>query len=161
MSARSASNASTSIPFRLTAAIRRLPFVVRLDRTIQSKGKASTPKWHATYIKRISLSFWYPGTVGILRLEGRGAVRQGHRPCGIDHIPPSLLMQPRPNGILLVIRPRRGQTDDEPCSTHAANAHCGASAAFLQHRAAICADLGVNHRQPHRRPYTPKRCKTV
>jgi len=32
------------------------------------------------YIKRISLSFWYPGTVGILRLEGRGAVRQGHRP---------------------------------------------------------------------------------
>jgi hypothetical protein len=54
------------------------------------------------YIKRISLSFWYPGTVGILRLEGRGAVRQGHRPCGIDHIPPPLLSQLRPNSILVI-----------------------------------------------------------
>jgi hypothetical protein len=44
--------------------------VVRLDRTIQSKGKASTPKWHATYIKRIRPSSWCPVTAGILRLGG-------------------------------------------------------------------------------------------
>src|SRR5262249_4793159 len=47
MSARSASNASTSIPFRLIAAIRvSHSYTVELDRTIQSKAKASTPKWH-------------------------------------------------------------------------------------------------------------------
>src|SRR5262249_27928822 len=34
------------------------------------------------YIKRIRLSSWYPGTVGILRLEGRDAVRTGHPPLG-------------------------------------------------------------------------------
>ncbi len=44
--------------------------MVRLDRTIQSKGKASTPKWHATYIKRIRPSSWCPVTAGILRLGG-------------------------------------------------------------------------------------------
>jgi len=43
---------------------------MRLDRTIQSKGKASTPKWHATYIKRIRPSSWCPVTAGILRLGG-------------------------------------------------------------------------------------------
>src|SRR5712691_9437160 len=47
MSARSASNASTSIPLRLIAAIRvSHSWTVERDRTIQSKRKASTPKWH-------------------------------------------------------------------------------------------------------------------
>jgi hypothetical protein len=47
--------------------------------------------------------------------------------------------------------PRRRQTDDLPCSTRAASGHCGASAAFLQHRAANCAHLSLNHRQRPRR----------
>jgi hypothetical protein len=73
--------------------------VVRLDRTIQSKGKASTPKWHAIYIKRIRLS-WYPGTVAQCRLEDAAPCDKVILPCDIDHIAPPLLMQLRPNGIL-------------------------------------------------------------
>lgn len=74
--------------------------MLRLDRTIQSKGKASTPKWHAIYIKRIRLSSWYPGTVAYCGREDAAPLDEVIVSCGIDHIPPPLLMQLRPNGII-------------------------------------------------------------
>src|SRR5262249_2828710 len=82
MSARSASNASTSIPFRLIAAIRvSHPYTVELDRTIQSKAKASTPKWHTqqSTLGVCVFSSGSPSRPTYEQLGGSRAIRYEHR----------------------------------------------------------------------------------
>src|SRR5215510_14271329 len=100
MSARSASNASTSIPFRLIAAIRpshswrdSIELFNRKERQARESGMPST----------LSASVFRPGILAQSAYCGWKDATQFDEvilPCGIDHIAPPLLMQLRPNGII-------------------------------------------------------------
>src|SRR6516162_7989340 len=105
MSARSASNASTSIPFRLIAAIRvSHSYTVELDRTIQSKAKASTPKWH-TWQSTLRVCVFSSGSPP--RATYDHSEEAGPFDTSIDRLLPPLLVAPTQLGAT--------DTADAPC----------------------------------------------
>src|SRR5215471_2706617 len=110
MSARSASNASTSIPFRLIAAIRvSHSCTVELDRTIQSKAKASTPKWH-TWQSTLRVRVFSSGSAP--RATYDHSEEAASFDTSIDRMPPPLLVALAQLGATSILPMRRRQTDE-------------------------------------------------
>src|SRR5215469_14896308 len=141
MSARSASNASTSIPFRLIAAIRvSHSYTVELDRTIQSKAKASTPKWQST-LRVCVFSSGSPPRATYDHSEEAAPFN-----TSIDRLLPPLLVALTQLGATSIL-PMRLVRSINAAATPGCKRHWRAAAAFLQHSVAICARSRLNHRQ--------------
>src|SRR6516164_5208104 len=143
MSARSASNASTSIPFRLIAAIRvSHSYTVELDRTIQSKAKASTPKWH-TCQSTLRVCVFSSGSPP--RATYDHSEEAGPLDTSIDRMLPPLVA-PTQLGATSIL-PMRLVRSMNAAATPGCKQHWRAAAAFLQHSVTICARSRLNHRQ--------------
>src|SRR5262252_3651804 len=130
MSARSASNASTSIPFRLIAAIRvSHSYTVELDRTIQSKAKASTPKWHT---RQSTLRVWVFSSGSPPRATYEHLEEAAPFDTSIDRMPPPLLVTLTQLGATPILPMYRRQIDNA-AATPSCKRYWRAAAAFLQH----------------------------
>src|SRR5262249_5412751 len=144
MSARSASNASTSIPFRLIAAIRvSHSYTVELDRTIQSKAKASTPKWH-TWQSTLGVCVFSSGSPPRATYDHSEEAAPFN--ASIDRMPPPLLVALAQFGATSML-PMRLVRSMNAAATPRCKRYWRTVAAFLQHSVTICARSRLNHRQ--------------